>query len=148
MLGCLYCPEYLFNIVEVKKMSSGFFSGYIMCSTICSYSKNDGTIPALLDRIINRCLFRLVKDWFPWYCNRAALDEHGHMETDPPTQNTLPDCSKDGLCRFEDNGWRLSSTATILVKQNLSLQFVAEKILGFDTDTSADSAHLNVTGPT
>ena len=49
-----------------------------------------------------------------------------------------------GGCRFEDGGWRLSSTSRNSWMSKIYLcQTVAEQIFGLDADLDADAAHLN-----
>jgi xylan 1,4-beta-xylosidase len=51
---------------------------------------------------------------------------------------------KPGICKFEDGGWKLSSTSDNSWLSKIYLcQVVAEQLLGFDPDKEADIAHVN-----
>ncbi len=51
---------------------------------------------------------------------------------------------KPGVCLFDDGGWRLSSTSVNSWLSKIYLcQFVARKVLGFESNPSADTAHVD-----
>ena len=50
---------------------------------------------------------------------------------------------KNGVCKFEDGGWKLSSTSDNSWLSKIYLcQAIAENILGFAPDHEADKAHV------
>jgi hypothetical protein len=119
----------------------------MLCAdTICAFQKADGTIPALLEQGNQSVLISVIEGLvFPWFCKRELLDENGpYGKLIRALRTHCKAVLKKGICLFEDNGWRLSSTSDNSWLSKIYLcQFVAEKILQLENDSSSDCAHLS-----
>ncbi len=117
--------------------------------TIVANVTEDGYIPAVIgegnDSKIIPAIEGLV---FPYYTNcEEALQPDGRFGSYIRTLKThLSTVLKEGVCLFEDGGWKISSTSdnSWLSKIYLS-QFIAREILGWEWDEQgekADAAHV------
>ncbi|OIJ17451.1 beta-xylosidase [Anaerobacillus alkalilacustris] len=124
--------------------------------TIVSFVTEDGYIPAVVgegnDSKIIPAIEGLV---FPYFTNcKDALDPNGRFGPYiKALKKHLDTVLVDGVCLFENGGWKISSTSnnSWLSKIYLS-QFIAREILGLTWDEKgkrADAAHVEwLTHPT
>ncbi|MFW5813783.1 MAG: glycoside hydrolase family 52 protein [Fibrobacterota bacterium] len=139
--------ENLFEEYNLPELSSSARRQADKCTeSILSYKKEDGTIPALLQKDSGSVIVSIIEGLvFAYRLNPGLCDEsgpygafvkalRGHCET----------VLNDRTCLFEDGGWRLSSTSDNSWLSKIYLcQFIAEKILGMRSDVNADKAHVN-----
>ncbi|WNR42096.1 glycoside hydrolase family 52 protein [Paenibacillus roseipurpureus] len=117
--------------------------------TLTSYVTEGGYIPAVVgegnDSKIIPAIEGLV---FPYFTgNQAALDEQGRYGFYiTALKKHLDVVLVEGICLFEDGGWKLSSTSNNSWLSKIYLcQFVAREILGLVWDekgAAADAAHV------
>jgi hypothetical protein len=139
--------EILFTRLGQKELALQASRQAMLCAdTICAFQKADGTIPALLEQGNQSVLISVIEGLvFPWFCKRELLDENGpYGKLIRALRTHCKAVLKKGICLFEDNGWRLSSTSDNSWLSKIYLcQFVAEKILQLENDSSSDCAHLS-----
>jgi len=109
-----------------------------------------GYIPAVLEKGNNSKIIPAIEGLiFPCFTNcREALDENGrfgpYIKALKVHLNTV---LVEGVCLFEDGGWKLSSTSNNSWLSKIYLcQFIARKILGIQWEqqgAKADAAHVN-----
>ncbi|WP_088102733.1 glycoside hydrolase family 52 protein [Halalkalibacter urbisdiaboli] len=124
--------------------------------TIVSHMTPEGYIPAVIGEGNDSRIIPAIEGLiFPYYTNcKEALDPNGRFGRYINVLKThLKTVLTDGVCLFEDGGWKISSTSnnSWLSKIYLS-QFIAREILGWDWDekgAKADAAHVEwLTHPT
>lgn len=124
--------------------------------SIVSFVTEDGYIPAVVGENNDSKIIPAIEGLiFPYYTNcEEALDPNGRFG--PYIQalkKHLETVLVDGVCLFEDGGWKISSTSnnSWLSKIYLS-QFIARRLLGWTWDEKgekADAAHVEwLTHPT
>lgn len=124
--------------------------------TIASHATEDGYIPAVIgegnDSKIIPAIEGLV---FPYFTgNREALSEDGRFgKYVSVLKGHLTYVLREGICLFEDGGWKISSTSNNSWLSKIYLcQFVARRILGWprdEIDLRADATHVKwLTHPT
>ncbi|OYD08787.1 glycoside hydrolase family 52 protein [Paludifilum halophilum] len=124
--------------------------------TIVSHVTPDGSIPAVIgegnDAKIIPAIEGLV---FPFFTNRVeAVEENGRFGAYIRALKThLETVLTEGVCLFEDGGWKISSTSNNSWLSKIYLcQFIARQILGWKWDEKgarADRAHVEwLTHPT
>ncbi|MFZ4451490.1 glycoside hydrolase family 52 protein [Salibacterium aidingense] len=124
-------------------------------NTIVSNVTSEGYIPAVIGENNDSKIIPAIEGLiFPYYTNnQEALDPEGRFREYLHVLSThLQTVLKEGSCKFEDGGWKISSTSnnSWLSKIYLS-QFIARKILGLkeEDDGKADAAHVTwLTHPT
>lgn len=139
--------EHLFGSLKNDRLAAQASLQAKLCAeTICSFSRNDGTIPALLEKDNQSVLIPIIEGLvFPWFLNKELVEEDGpYSNLILALKKHCQNIFKSDLCHFEDHGWRLSSTSDNSWLSKIYLcQFVAERILGFDIDADADRAHMD-----
>ncbi len=118
-------------------------------STIVAHVTPDGYIPAVIKEGNDSKIIPAIEGLiFPYYTNNHdALDPNGRFgEYIQVLKNHLKTVLTEGVCLFEDGGWKISSTSnnSWLSKIYLS-QFIVREILGFEWDEKgarADAAHV------
>ena len=111
---------------------------------------SQGYIPAVLEKGNNSKIIPAIEGLvFPYFTDcREALDENGrfgpYIKALKKHLNTV---LVEGICLFEDGGWKLSSTSNNSWLSKIYLcQFIARKILGIrweEQGAKADAAHVN-----
>lgn len=119
-------------------------------ATIASHLEKPGYIPAVMGEDCNSRIIPAIEGLvFPWVLGqKKALKENGpYSELIRALKTHFKTVLKKGTCLYKDNGWKLSSTADNSWLSKIYLcQFVARKVLGFNTPatgTAADKAHRN-----
>ncbi len=139
--------ELLFTRLGKSDLAAQASRQAMLCAnTICAFQNADGTIPALLEKGNQSVLISTIEGLvFPLFYKPELLDENGlYGKLIRALKNHCKAILKKGICLFEDNGWRLSSTSENSWLSKIYLcQFVAEKILHLETDYAADRAHLS-----
>ncbi|WP_338786869.1 glycoside hydrolase family 52 protein [Metabacillus sp. FJAT-53654] len=143
------------NGLEVLARQSGV-QAEKCAESIVSFVTEVGYIPAVVGENNDSKIIPAIEGLiFPYYTNcEEALDPNGRFG--PYIQalkRHLETVLVDGVCLFEDGGWKISSTSnnSWLSKIYLS-QFIARKLLGWTWDekgAKADAAHVEwLTHPT
>jgi hypothetical protein len=139
--------EVLFTRLGRSDLAAQASGQAMLCAnTICAFQKADGTIPAVLEKDNQSVLISTIEGLvFPWFCKPELLDENGlYGRLIHALKAHCKTILRKGICLFEDNGWRLSSTSENSWLSKIYLcQFVAEKILHLERDSAADCAHLS-----
>jgi hypothetical protein len=110
-------------------------------ATILAAVEPDGTMPAIIGEGVPARLIPAIE-------GLVYLDYLGFDLTDSSTlvnalKTHLETVLKKGTCKFEDGGWKLSSTSDNSWLSKIYLcQAIAENILGFSPDSEADGAHV------
>jgi len=119
-------------------------------SSLVKHVTAQGYIPAVLESgNASRIIPAIEGLVFPYFTNcREALDENGRF--DPYIKALKVHLSTvlvEGICLFQDGGWKLSSTSNNSWLSKIYLcQFIARKILGMQWEeqgAKADAAHVN-----
>ncbi|UGB31491.1 glycoside hydrolase family 52 protein [Metabacillus sp. B2-18] len=118
-------------------------------ATIVSHVTPNGYIPAVIKEGNDSKIIPAIEGLiFPYYTNNHdALDPNGRFgEYIQALQTHLETVLTEGICLFEDGGWKISSTSnnSWLSKIYLS-QFITREILGWEWDETgkrADAAHV------
>ncbi|WP_342042499.1 glycoside hydrolase family 52 protein [Bacillus sp. OTU2372] len=118
-------------------------------STIAGHITPGGYIPAVIKEGNDSKIIPAIEGLiFPYYTNnKGALDQNGRFGTYIQVlKKHLTTVLTEGVCLFEDGGWKISSTSnnSWLSKVYLS-QFIAREILGLNWDekgVKADAAHV------
>ncbi|MBA4494553.1 glycoside hydrolase family 52 protein [Paenactinomyces guangxiensis] len=117
--------------------------------TIVSHVTPGGYIPAVIGEGNDSKIIPAIEGLlFPYFTNCAeALKEDGRFGAYIRALKThLRTVLTEGICLFEDGGWKISSTSNNSWLSKIYLcQFVARKILGWKWDEKgarADSAHV------
>ncbi|WP_407271111.1 glycoside hydrolase family 52 protein [Radiobacillus sp. PE A8.2] len=125
-------------------------------TTIVNNVTAEGYVPAVIGEGNDSRIIPAIEGLiFPYYTNcPEALDANGRFgEYIRTLKQHLDTVLTDGVCLFEDGGWKISSTSnnSWLSKIYLS-QFIARKLLGLKWDekgAKADQAHVEwLTHPT
>jgi xylan 1,4-beta-xylosidase len=142
--------ERLFSNQGLTEFSEQAGSQAEKCAnSIVSYVTPDGYIPAVVGEGNDSKIIPAIEGLiFPYFTNcKEALDPNGRFSEYLQVLKThLETVLVDGVCLFEDGGWKISSTSnnSWLSKVYLS-QFIAREILGFDwgeKGARADAAHV------
>lgn len=149
--------ERLFANQGLTELSQQAGSQADKCATsIVSFVTPDGYIPAVVGEGNDSKIIPAIEGLiFPYFTNcEEALNPNGRFSEYLKVLKThLETVLVDGVCLFEDGGWKISSTSnnSWLSKIYLS-QFIAREILGFEWDekgAKADAAHVEwLTHPT
>lgn len=110
-------------------------------ATVLAARDENGLLPAVIGEGVDARIIPAIEGLiYPFVAGlpeefpelRAALDAH------------FKAVLRMGICRFPDNGWRLSSTSRNSWLSKIYLcQYVAESILGHAPDEAADRAHVD-----
>jgi hypothetical protein len=118
-------------------------------STIVSHVTEGGYIPAVVGEGNDSKIIPAIEGLiFPYYTNCAeALAEDGRFGAYiQALKQHLETVLTDGVCLFEDGGWKISSTSNNSWLSKIYLnQFIARQILGWKWDekgAKADAAHV------
>ena len=119
-------------------------------SSIVNQVTSEGYIPAVFEKDNSSKIIPAIEGLvFPYFTNcKEALDENGRFGDYIKALKThLNTVLVEGICLFEDGGWKLSSTSNNSWLSKIYLcQFIARKILGLpwkEQGTKADAAHVN-----
>lgn len=134
--------------LEEKSREAGLLAEKC-AATIVSHVTPDGYIPAVIKEGNDSKIIPAIEGLiFPYYTNNHdALDPNGRFGAYIQVLKThLKTVLTEGVCLFEDGGWKISSTSnnSWLSKVYLS-QFIAREILGLEWDEKgarADAAHV------
>ncbi|MBB3112274.1 hypothetical protein FHS18_004360 [Paenibacillus phyllosphaerae] len=124
--------------------------------TITSHMTPDGYIPAVIGEGNDSRIIPAIEGLiFPYFTNRQdALAKDGPYADYIEALGThLDTVLREGVCLFEDGGWKISSTSNNSWLSKIYLcQFIARQILGLawdDKGVAADAAHVRwLTHPT
>ncbi|MED4226280.1 glycoside hydrolase family 52 protein [Neobacillus cucumis] len=118
-------------------------------ATIVSHVTSTGYIPAVIKEGNDSKIIPAIEGLiFPYYTNNHdALDPNGRFGAYIQVLKThLETVLTDGVCLFEDGGWKISSTSNNSWLSKIYLcQFIAREILGWEWDekgAKADAAHV------
>jgi xylan 1,4-beta-xylosidase len=118
-------------------------------STIVEHITEDGYIPAVIGEGNDSKIIPAIEGLiFPYFTNcKEALDENGRYGAYIQALKThLETVLTEGICLFEDGGWKISSTSNNSWLSKIYLcQFIAREILGWKWDekgAKADAAHV------
>ncbi|WLR60194.1 glycoside hydrolase family 52 protein [Guptibacillus hwajinpoensis] len=116
--------------------------------TMASHLTDSGYIPAVIGENNDSRIIPAIEGLiFPYYTNcKEALDPEGRFgEYIMVLKTHLDTVLKEGVCKFDDGGWKISSTSnnSWLSKVYLS-QFIAREILHYvdENGAKADAAHV------
>lgn len=116
--------------------------------TMASHMTEQGYIPAVIGENNDSRIIPAIEGLiFPYYMNcKEALDPEGRFgEYIQVLKTHLDTVLQEGVCKFEDGGWKISSTSnnSWLSKVYLS-QFIAREILHHvdENGAKADAAHV------
>ncbi len=108
--------------------------------TITGAVGSDGLLPAVIGEGIEARIVPAIEALV--YPSVLGLSIDGRLKA--VLRRHLEASFQPGVCKFEDGGWRLSSTSRNSWLSKIYLcQYVAENVLGFPPDIRADSAHVN-----
>lgn len=117
--------------------------------SIAQYCTAEGYIPAVLENGNDSKIIPAIEGLiFPYFTNcNEALDENGRFGSYiKALKRHLNTVLVKGVCLFEDDGWKLSSTSNNSWLSKIYLcQFIARKIIGLQWDKkgiAADAAHV------
>lgn len=142
--------EKLFRENDLTELSKEAGDQAEKCAaTIVSQVTPNGYIPAVIKEGNDSKIIPAIEGLiFPYYTNNHdALDPNGRFGAYiQALQTHLKTVLTEGVCLFEDGGWKISSTSnnSWLSKIYLS-QFITREILGWEWDESgakADAAHV------
>jgi len=119
-------------------------------TTIAGHITSAGYIPAVMGEDCDSRIIPAIEGLvFPWVLGqkRALAEEGPYGNLIAALKAHFSTVLKKGTCLYDDGGWKLSSTADNSWLSKIYLcQFVARKVLGFDspaTKKHADAAHRN-----
>lgn len=142
--------EKLFRENDLTELSKEAGDQAEKCAaTVVSQVTPNGYIPAVIKEGNDSKIIPAIEGLiFPYYTNNHdALDPNGRFGAYiQALQTHLKTVLTEGVCLFEDGGWKISSTSnnSWLSKIYLS-QFITREILGWEWDESgakADAAHV------
>ncbi|CAN5635802.1 hypothetical protein BH11ARM2_BH11ARM2_36810 [soil metagenome] len=108
-------------------------------ATIIASADNDGLLPAVIGEGVEARIIPAIEALVYPFVAGLPIDADLQRVLARHFEAVL----KQGVCRFDDGGWRLSSTSRNSWLSKIYLcQYVAERILGHAPDTEADRAHL------
>ncbi len=117
--------------------------------TIVEHVTEGGYIPAVIGEGNDSKIIPAIEGLiFPYFTNcKEALDEAGRFGAYiSALKNHLETVLTEGVCLFQDGGWKISSTSNNSWLSKIYLcQFIAREILGWKWDekgASADAAHV------
>ncbi len=117
--------------------------------TLKKHVSAEGMLPAIIDENVYSRIIPVIEGLaFAWFCGcRKELDLDGpYRDFLQMLKNHLVNVLKKGICLFEDNGWKISSTSdNSWLSKVYICQFVACEILKIKRDDShklADAAHV------
>ena len=111
-------------------------------ATILGAVEPDGTMPAIIGEGVPARLIPAIEGLV--YLDYLGFDLSGSKPLVEALKTHLETVLKRGVCKFEDGGWKLSSTSDNSWLSKIYLcQAIAEKILGFAPDHEADKAHVH-----
>jgi hypothetical protein len=115
-------------------------------STVVQAVDEDGLLPAVIGEGIAARIIPAIEGLvYPWVTGQTeAYSADGPFgDVRRALARHFEGVLASGACRFEDGGWRLSSTSRNSWLSKIYLcQAVAERVLEVETDTVADRAHL------
>lgn len=143
------------NHLEEKSKEAGV-QAERCAATIVSQVTPSGYIPAVIKEGNDSKIIPAIEGLiFPYYTNNhEALDPNGRFGTYIQVLKThLKTVLTEGICLFEDGGWKISSTSNNSWLSKVYLcQFIAREILEFEWDekgAQSDAAHVGwLTHPT
>jgi len=118
-------------------------------TTIVEHVTEDGYIPAVIGEGNDSKIIPAIEGLiFPYFTNcKDALDENGRFGAYIQALKThFETVLTEGICLFEDGGWKISSTSNNSWLSKIYLcQFIAREILGWNWDEKgarADATHV------
>jgi hypothetical protein len=106
--------------------------------SICNAADKNGLLPAVIGEGVEARIIPAIEGLVYPYVVGLSIDERLKSVLASHFGAVL----KPGICRFDDGGWKLSSTSSNSWLSKIYLcQFVAERILGHGPDDKADKAH-------
>ncbi len=108
-------------------------------AAVVSATDGDGLLPAVIGEGVNARIIPAVEALVYPYVIGLPIDE----DLKSTLAHHFKAVLQAGICRFDDGGWRLSSTSRNSWLSKIYLcQYVAERVLGETPDAPADHAHV------
>ena len=139
--------EHLFAALDMpdEGRAAAATAGLCADTLVAAYNDKLGYIPAVLEGDNKSAIIPAIEGLvFPKEMKLAwALDFNGRYgELLKTLDKHLRNILVKGVCIYEDNGWKLSSTADNSWMSKICLcQHVARTVFGIDDDASSDHAH-------
>jgi hypothetical protein len=114
-------------------------------TTVVGSAGTDGLLPAVIGEGVEARIIPAIEGLvYPFVTGRHdVLREDGpYAELLRTLRRHFAEVLRPGICKFDDGGWRLSSTSRNSWLSKIYLcQYVAERVLGEPVDSDADEAH-------
>ena len=108
-------------------------------TSIVNAAGEDGLLPAVIGEGVQSRIIPAIEGLV--YAHITSVPIDGKLLN--VLSNHLQSVLRPGICKFEDGGWKLSSTSRNSWLSKIYLcQFVAENVLGYAQDIEADRAHV------
>jgi xylan 1,4-beta-xylosidase len=109
--------------------------------TIIAAAETNGMMPAVIGEGYDARIIPAIEALV--YPAVAGIDVSSYDDLVQAVKRHFEAIMKPGVCKFEDGGWKLSSTSNNSWLSKIYLcQYVAESILGYPQDHAADAAHV------
>ncbi len=143
--------EKIFRAIDLEDLANYSRIQAERCAdTITKAMNKDDYIPAVLfEKSASKIIPVIEGLIFPYYfnCHEALSTQGPFCDLITALKKHLHTVLVKGICIFEDNGWKMSSTSNNTWLSKIYLcQFVARKILGIpwgEEGKAADAAHVN-----
>lgn len=107
-------------------------------ATIVAAKDADGVLPAVIGEGCNARIIPAIEALVYPFVAGLPIDDELRMVLTHHFRSIM----RRGVCKFDDGGWKLSSTSQNSWLSKIYLcQFVSEQVLGFKKDEDADRAH-------
>jgi hypothetical protein len=115
-------------------------------TTIAAQMTSEDYIPAVFENNNTSRIIPAIEGLaFPLFtgCGQALQSDGRYSNLLQALNQHLENVLVPGVCKFESGAWKLSSTSeNSWLSKTYLCQFVARKILGFESDPQADAAHV------
>lgn len=141
------CMEKLFRQLGLEDQAATAGSQAEKCAaTVAGHLTEQGYIPAVIGEGNNSRIIPAIEGLvFPYLAGcTEALERGGRFGAYLEALHThLRNVLTEGVCKFPDGGWKLSSTSNNSWLSKIYLcQFIAREIMGLPKDEAADRAHV------
>ncbi len=124
---------------EIEAANQARIQAALAIKTILAAADDNGLMPAVIGEGVEARIIPAIEALVYPYVAGCPIDSELKASLARHFESVL----KPGICLFDDGGWKLSSTSKNSWLSKIYLcQFVAEQILGFTPDPTADRAHL------
>jgi len=132
------------NFVWAESAKTAAVQAKRCADTILKYRRDDGTIPAILEKGNEATTLSLVEGLIYPYA-MGMFDEPAFIKKYGKFVDALSKHFEAALtrgCKFPDGAWKMSKTAdNSWPSKTFLCQFIYEKIFGYGADKAADEAH-------